>query len=362
MAAMIIVAADLLRRQIAAVYDQWGMSKEHIDTTVQVMVETDLRGIDSHGIGMLAGYQDKKDHGRLKPRPDIRIVHETPATALIDADRSIGHPPAVMAMKLAVQKAKVVGIGAVGVRNSNHYGAAGYYSTIASDMGVIGMAFTSVTSPIVVPTFSRDPYLGTNPIAFAAPARKNKAFSLDMATSTVASGKVSIAKRAGKPMPVGWVLDRQGQPLTDASKAPSGNRRLTPLGGSRELGSHKGYGLAVMVEILCSTLNGQRSGPRDADDIGFRNKTKETVGHFFMAIDPEMFGGGEAFRDEMDALMDRLRGLPPVDPNEPVQVAGDAEYKAYEERSRSGIPLTPALYEEVREVCKKSGADFILGK
>jgi len=362
MAEMIMVSEDVLRKQIASVYVAWGMAPEHIDTTVEVMVETDLMGIDSHGVGMLAGYQDKKTHGRLKPKPDITIVKETPATALIDADRSIGHVPGVMAMKLAIKKAKAIGIGAVGVRNSNHYGAAGYYSALAAAEGIIGMAFTSVTSPIVVPTFSREPYLGTNPIAFTAPAKRNKPMSLDMATSTVASGKVSIAKRTGKPMPEGWVVDREGRPLTDAALAPSGNRRLTALGGTRELGSHKGYGLALMVEVLCSTLNGQKSGPRDATDTEFRNKTKETVGHFFMAIDPEMFGGGDDFREEMDALMERLRGLPPVDADEPVQVAGDQQYKDYAERKKIGIPLTKALYEEVREVCKVSGAAFILGR
>lgn len=361
MAEMINVSEELLRRQIAAVYESWGMAREDIDITVNVMVETDLRGIDSHGIGMLPGYQEKKDCGRLNPRPSIRIVRETPATALIDADRSMGHPPAVMAMKLAIQKARAIGIAAVGVCNSNHYGAAGYYSMMAAEAGIIGMSFTSVTTPIMVPTFGRDPWLGTNPIAFAAPARRNKAFSLDMATTTVASGKVSIAKRKGVPMPEGWALDRDGRPLTDASKAPSGNRRLTPLGGTRELGSHKGYGLAMMVEILCSTLNGQKSADRDLDDPDQRLKTRETVGHFFIAIDPEMFGGGEAFRQEMDVLMDRMRATPPADPGEPVQVAGDAEYKAYAERKQSGIPLTRALYEEVREVCRLSGAKFILG-
>ena len=360
MAEMINVGEALLRRQIAAVYEAWGMSKAHIDTTVDVMVETDLRGIDSHGIGMLPGYQEKKDSGRLNPRPDIRIVRETPATALIDAGRSMGHPPAVMAMKLAISKAKAIGIAAVGVCNSNHYGAAGYYSMMASDAGLLGMAFTSVTTPIMVPTFGRDPWLGTNPIAFAAPAKRNKAFSLDMATTTVASGKVSIAKRKGTPMPAGWALDKDGQPLTDAAKAPSGSRRLTPLGGTRELGSHKGYGLAMMVEILCSTLNGQRSADRDLTDPAQRMKTKETVGHFFIAIDPVMFGGGEAFREEMDVVMDRLRATPPADPGRPVQVAGDAEYAAYAERRQSGIPLTRALYEEVREVCQQSGAKFIL--
>ncbi len=360
MADMITVTADLLRRQLSAVFESWGMPREDIDTTVRVMVETDLRGIDSHGVGMLANYQEKKNHGRLKPRPQVRIIRETPAMALMDADCSIGHPPSVAAMNLAVNKAKAVGIGAVGVRNSNHYGAAGYYSLLASDLGVIGMSFTSVTSAIVVPTFSRDPYLGTNPIAFAAPAQRNKAFSLDMATSTVASGKVSIAKRTGKPMPAGWVLDNHGQPLTDASKAPNGNRRLTPLGGSRELGSHKGYGLAMMVEILCSTLTGQVSAPRDINDPDFRNKTLETTGHFFIAIDPALFGDGEAFREEMDALMDRMRALPAIDPGQPVQVAGDFEYAEYEVRSKSGIPLSAALYEEVREVCRQSGASFLL--
>ncbi len=355
---MIVVSADTLRRQLSSIFSSWGVSKEHVDQTVHVMVETDLRGIDSHGVGMIPAYDKHRQEGKINPTPDIRIVREKASVALIDADRSLGHPPSLKAMRLAVEKAKKTGIGMVGVRNSNHFGAAGYYSLMAAEEGVIGMAMTACSSPLLVPTFGREPRLGTNPIAFAAPARRNKPFALDMATTTVAFGKINIARRAGKPLPEGWALDEDGAPLTDAQKA-FGLRRLTPLGGTRELGSHKGYGLAAMVEILCTTLTGSWFMSRDPE-TGEQGKYNN-IGHFFLAIDPDLVREEGEFRDDMDRLMDMFRGTPPADEGRPVMVPGDPEYAAYEERKVSGIPMTETLYEEVRAVAEASGVPFLLG-
>ena len=354
---MIVVTADVLRNQLAAIFEAWGMSREHIETCVHVMVETDLTGVDSHGVGMIPGYERWYREGKINPRPNIRVEREKASLALIDADQSLGHVPSQLAMEMAIRKAKETGIAAVSVRNSNHFGAAGYYALLAARAGCIGMAMTNA-GPILVPTFGREARLGTNPIAFAAPARRNQPFWLDMATTTVAFGKVNIARRANKPIPEGWALDLDGKPLTDSHKAFE-LRRLTPLGGTRELGSHKGYGLATMVEILCSTLSGSWLAARDP--ATGQPGAKNDIGHFFLAINPDMVREEGEFRDDMDRLIDMLRATVPADPNQPVMVAGDPEYAAYEERSKSGIPITDTLFEEVREVARASNAPFLLG-
>ena len=352
---MIVVTADVLRRQLAAIFEAWGMSREDVETCVRVMVETDLTGVDSHGVGMMPTYERWYREGKLKPRPDIQVVRERTSLALIDADQSLGHPPSVLAMRMAIDKAKATGVAAVAVRNSNHFGAAGYYALMAAREGCIGMAMTNA-SPILVPTFGREARLGTNPIAFAAPARRNNPFWLDMATTTVAFGKVNIARRAGKPVPEGWALDTDGSALTDSQRAFD-LRRLTPLGGTRELGSHKGYGLAAMVEILCSTLSGAWLTSRDPEES---RANTNNIGHFFLAISPDLVREEGEFQDDMDRLIDMLRATVPADPAQPVLVAGDPEYAAYAERSKSGIPMTDTLFQEVREVARASNAPFLL--
>ncbi len=341
---MRIIDHELLRRQTERVFEAWGMAAEHALTAAHVMVETDLAGIDSHGVGMLPFYQNAVEDGRIDPRPEIRIERETPALALIDAGRSLGHPPSVLAMQTAIDKARAVGAAAVAVRNSNHYGAAGYYARMAAEAGVVGLSLTNAPVKQAVPMFGTEAALGTNPIGFGAPAASQPPFLLDMATTTVAFGKVSIARRAGKALPEGWSVDPAGRPITDAARAVEIGR-LTPLGGARETGGHKGYGLAAMVEILCATLSGCLAGE---------------TGHFFFAVDPAAFGRAGAFETDMDRLMDMLRATPPADPARPVMVAGDPEHATYAERKANGIPMTATLLEELRDVCRRAGAPFQL--
>src|SRR5262247_2058606 len=238
MAAVIRVSAPQIRRQLVSVFRAWGMSEAHADTTADIMVETDLRGVDSHGIGMLPTYDQEFRNGRLNMRPVFKTVRETAATALIDADASLGHPAAAYGMNLAVDKCLAVGVGVVDVFNSHHFGAAGCYSRIAADRGVIGMVTSATRGVTMVPTFGAEPVMGTNPLAFAAPARRNPPFELDMATTTVAAGKVKVHKLNHRPLPAGWVVDDKGQPVTDAEDAfsyvferPEGG--ITPLGGTR---------------------------------------------------------------------------------------------------------------------------------
>jgi LDH2 family malate/lactate/ureidoglycolate dehydrogenase len=358
------VRAPQIERQLVSVLRAWGMSDPHAETTAQAMVETDLRGVDSHGISMLPTYDQEFRQGRLNMRPLFKTVREAPAMALIDADASLGHPVSTYAMNLAVDKCLVTGVAVVSVFNSHHFGAAGCYATIAAERGVIGMVTSATRGITLVPTFAAEPVMGTNPLAFAAPARRNPPFQLDMATTTVAAGKVKVYKLNHKPVPSGWVVDGDGQAVTDAEQAfrhvfsePDGG--ITPLGGTRDLGSHKGYGLAVMVHILAGTLAGASFSP-------LRNRTQRpsdphNIGHFFLAIDPHAFRDDGAFEEDLDQVIDVLHGAKRADPAQPVLVAGDPELLTRRERLENGVPIPDDLMEQLRAVVSRAGVPFVLG-
>jgi LDH2 family malate/lactate/ureidoglycolate dehydrogenase len=355
-ARVIYVNADRVRQQSYNILRAWGQSEEHASISADILTETDLRGIDSHGLSMLPVYQEQLAT-KLNMKPNIRIVRETPVSALIDADRGLGHVPGHMGMSKAIEKAKAIGVGIVTVRNSAHYGAAGYYTDMAARAGLIGISMTSSRGLAMVPTFGAEPVYGTNPISVAAPARRNAPFNLDMATTTVAVGKLKLKWLNNKPLPTGWALDEEGKPLTDAKRAFE-LKKITPLGGTRELGSHKGYGLAAVVNILSATLSGaafqplrlQREDPAGPDNIG----------HFFMAFDPKLFRDEGEFENDMDEMLDWLRQVKPTDPAQPVLVPGDPEYQEKAERSAKGIPIPEKLDELVRAVCQQSGASYVL--
>jgi len=364
MSAPRLCAAARVREQIVSILESWGMDREIVRTTAEVMIETDLAGVDSHGISMLMDYENSRSKGKLNVKARPHVVRETPVTALVDADAGLGHPAAVMGMKLAVTKAKAMGVGLTSVFNSHHFGAAGYYAALASGEGLVGMVTSATRSIAVVPTRAAVPVLGTNPIAFAAPARRNRPFLLDMATSSVANNKIKVYELNGKRLPAGWVLDGQGQPITDPaealeivySKKKGGGQ--TPLGGTAEMSSHKGYGLALMVHILGGTLSGASFSP-------IRVKTQkpsdpDRLGHFFLAIDPKVFRPEGAFEDDLDAVIDVLHGTPAVDEAAPVLVPGDPEAASRERRLRDGIPLPGSLLEKLQAICERSGVAFIL--
>jgi LDH2 family malate/lactate/ureidoglycolate dehydrogenase len=357
------VPAPLIRAQIVSVLRAWSMAEAHAQTTAEMMVETDLRGVDSHGISMLPTYDKEFRGGRLNMRPQWKTVRDLPAIARIDADRSLGHPVSAYAMNLAVDKCRTTGVAVVAVFNSHHFGAAGCYAKIAADRGVIGMVTSATRGVTLVPTFAAEPVMGTNPLAFAAPARKNASFELDMATTTVAAGKVKVYKLNHKPVPAGWVVDGDGRAVTDESRAfehvferPEGG--ITPLGGAREVGGHKGYGLAVMVHILGGALAGASFSP-------IRNRTQtpsdpHDIGHFFLAIDPAAFRAPGAFEEDLDQVIDVLHGARPADPARPVLVAGDPEMATRRERLAHGVPVPHDLLEQLRAVATGAGVPFVL--
>lgn len=341
------VPAAIWRRQAADILSAWGLSADHAATTAGILTEADLMGIDSHGIAMLALYERQLQEGGANPRPDIRIVHDQAAVALIDADGGFGQVPSAMAAEMAGDRAEKFGIAAVAIRNSNHYGAAGIYARRLAERGLIGLSTSSVWRSAIVPTGGLEPRLGTNPIAFAAPCAGQRPFLLDMATSTAAIGKLKLAERADRPIPAGWALDRQGAPLLDPAKALR-DTLLVPLGG------HKGYGLATMVEILSSTLSGAAMTPLREAPAGHHD-----VGHFVMAIDPALIRGSrEEFAAEMSRMVDALRATPARNRSVPVMVAGDPEYRCEDERRARGIALPHKLERQLRDICDRAGLVF----
>ncbi|MGH7388024.1 MAG: Ldh family oxidoreductase [Candidatus Rokuibacteriota bacterium] len=357
------VSAKQVREQLGSVLRAWGMSEAHAGTTAEMMLETDLRGVDSHGISMLPTYDREFRAGRLNVRPVFKTLREGPAMALIDADASLGHPVSVHAMNLAVDKCRDSAVAVVSVVNSHHFGAAGCYARIAAERGVIGMVTSATRGVTMVPTFAAEPVMGTNPLAFAAPARRNPPFQLDMATTTVAAGKVKVHKLNHRPVPAGWVVDGAGRPVTDPEEAfryvferPEGG--ITPLGGPREAGGHKGYGLGVMVHILGGVLCGASFSP-------IRNRTQKpsdphNLGHFFMAIDPRAFRGEGEFEDDLDQVIDVLHGARRADPAQPVLVAGDPEMATRSERLQHGVPIPDDLMDQLRAVAQRADVPFVL--
>ena len=347
------VAPERLADQLAQVFRAWGMPDAHVGITVDRILYADLRGIDSHGSCMLAFYRQLRQHGTITSDPSIVVVRESPSTALLDGGGGLGHVAATEAMTRAMEMAAASGVGVVAVRNSGHFVAAGVYAAMASERGMIGLATCTTPTPAVVPTFGREAKLGTNPIAIAAPARREPPFLLDMATSTVSLGKLIERWRLGQAVPVGWAIDAEGAPITNGYVAAEG-RRLTPLGSTLEGSSYKGYGLAVAMQILAGVLPGI-STEMAADGRRVR------VGQFFLALDPGRFGDGD-FVEGMDALIASLRQTPPVTAGRDVQVAGDPERLVLAERTQLGIPLTRAVFEDLRDVAADAGVPFTLDR
>jgi LDH2 family malate/lactate/ureidoglycolate dehydrogenase len=357
------VPHERVRAQIQGILLAWGMAPDLAATTTDAMVETDLLGVDSHGISMLMTYEKRRNEGVLNLTIQPRIERRTACTAMVDGGTGLGHPVSCFAMNLAVDMAKAEGVGVVGVHNSNHFGAAGVYARIAARRGAIGLVTSATRGVAMVPTRGTAPVLGTNPLAFAAPTKRNLPFVLDMATTTTAAGKIKVYDLNERPLPPGWVLDGQGNPVTDSKRGtaivfdePEGG--LSPLGGTGIMGSHKGYGLAMMVHILGGTLVGSSFSP-------IRNRTKaagqpDDIGHFFMALNPNAFRAEGEFEDDLDAVIDELHATPAADPTKPVLVAGEPDEQERLNRLANGIPIPPALDTHIRAICSRSGAEYVL--
>lgn len=349
-----VVGEGALRRQIRAVLAAWGFPGDAVDAATDALAWADLRGIASHGIAMLPVYEGWLRDGRFDVGASPRTVRESPLSALLDGGSGLGFAAARAAMRLAIDKARTTGLAAVAVRRSNHFGAAGHYAEMAAQAGLVGLCTTSTVSPAIVPTAARDACFGTNPIAFAAPGAAGPPFLLDMATSTVALGRLMSAAWRGEPVPTGWALDDAGRPTTDPQVGYRA-RRATPLGALPELSSHKGSGLAMMVEILSALLPGATPA---IDDGGGR--ARGDVGHFMLALDPTLFRDDGGFGGALDALCARVRATAPVQAERPVRVAGDPERDALARSLTRGVALPATLAEALRGLAARAGCDWCL--
>jgi LDH2 family malate/lactate/ureidoglycolate dehydrogenase len=332
-----------------------GCSDEHAALATDVLVRADLRGIDSHGVARLTGYVRLWEKKRINTRPDIRVVHETPTTAIVDGGAGLGLVTAPYAMKIAIQKAEQYGSGWVAIRNSNHFGIAGYHALMAVEKDMIGYAMTNA-SPLVAPTFSNERMLGTNPMCYAFPAGKYPPVVVDMATSAAANGKLEIAQRSGKQVPEGWIQDKAGNYTTDPHALKSGGS-LLPLGSDREHGSHKGFGLSAVVDILSGVLSGANYGPWVPPFVSFLEPPTDPVGtgigHFVGAMRVDGFRPVNEFKDNLDNWIARFKSASTIDPNQKVIIPGEPEREAEIDRKQNGIPLVDAVVNDLNELAEK---------
>jgi L-2-hydroxycarboxylate dehydrogenase (NAD+) len=343
-----------------SVFVKMGCPEDQAKIASKALVAADLRGVDSHGVARLSGYVRLWEADRINPNPDIKIIHETPSTAVIDGDAGLGLVVGPTSMNIAMEKARNVGTGWVSVKNSNHFGIAGYHSMMALQEDMIGISMTNA-SPLVAPTWSKERMLGTNPIAIAIPAGEQPPFVADFATTTAANGKLEILQRKKESTPLGWIQDREGNPSTDAFGVKNGGA-LLPLGGDREHGSHKGYCLGSIVDIFSAVLSGASYGPWAPPFVSFLpladDMPGEGLGHFFGAMRVDAFQPKENFKANMDQWISRFRSATPVDGQKSVLVPGDPERIMEQERINSGIELLPPVEEDLNNLAEKFGLNF----
>lgn len=353
------VSESTLRTFAKNIFLAIGCNAEHSTLAADVLLKADLRGIDSHGVARLSGYVRLWEKKRINPNPDIKIVHETATTATIDGDAGLGLVVAPFAMQLAIKKAEQYGSGWVAVRNSNHFGIAGYHALMAVGKEMIGYALTNA-SPLVAPTFSNERLLGTNPICYAFPAGKYPPVIVDMATSAAANGKLEIAQRKGIDVPEGWLQDKQGNTVTDPHALKSGGS-LLPLGSDREHGSHKGFGLSATVDILSGVLPGAGFGPWVPPFVSFLdplpNPPGQGIGHFVGAMRVDGFRPAEEFKADMDIWIERFKAAERINPDQPVIIPGEPELGAEHERKLNGIPLVDAVVNDLNELAVRFGVE-----
>jgi L-2-hydroxycarboxylate dehydrogenase (NAD+) len=359
------IQAEPLKAFCRRVFEKLDVPPEDAKVTADNLVLADLRGVSSHGVARLRRYVKGLQDGVMLAKPKVEMVQETTTTALIDGGAGLGQPVSARAMHLAIQKAHEAGAGFVAVRNSNHYGIAGYYALMALREEMIGISMTNA-AVLVVPTFGRDAMLGTNPISVAAPAGEERAFVLDMATSTVPRGKLEVYDRQQKPLPLGWATDERGAVTEDASKvlknllARAGGG-LLPLGGAGEvMGGHKGYGLALLVDVLCGVLPG----------AGYANtiypKTTEgkplpaNVGHFFGALRVDGFRPLDEFKATMDDIIRRLKRSPKAEGEERIYIHGEKEFEMEDERRVRGVVLHPKVVTDLQAIADELGLVYDL--
>jgi L-2-hydroxycarboxylate dehydrogenase (NAD+) len=349
-------SAESLHAFSAGLFRLAGVPDEDAALAADVLLAADLRGIDSHGVARLRSYFEALRDGQVNPTPELRVVRETLTTATVDGDGGLGLVVGPRANEIAMEKALEAGSGWVAVRNTNHFGIAGYYALQALERDLIGWAMTNSTA-LVAPLFGLGGMLGTNPIAIAFPGDEEPPIVIDLATSTVAFGKVEIARRLGRPIPEGWAIDAEGRPATDPQAVYDGGA-LLPLGSTRELGGHKGYALGLLVDVLSGVLSGANWGPFTPDfaiETVPAGRVGQGIGHFFGALRIDGFIDPDEFRRQVDHLVRTFRAAPPAPGTGGPLLPGDPEREAEAVRRRDGIPLIAPVAEDLRALSAETG-------
>lgn len=357
------VSWDLMNRFLIDAFKGYGVPEEDAEICADVLLESDRRGIESHGCNRFKPiYIDRIVNGTLKPVTEIEILKETPTTVVMDAHNGMGMAASYRMMERLIEKAKTVGMAGGAICNSTHYGIAGYWSTMASKAGLIGITGTNAR-PSVAPTWGVEPMMGTNPLTFALPTDEAFPFSFDCATSIVQNGKIEFYQRMGKPTPEGLVVTRDGGTMTDSGEILKEMRKggcaLLPIGGFGEAaGGYKGYGFTTIVEILSAALSGgpfmkELSGKNpDGTDRFYR------LGHFFFVINPEFFMGLDTFRKIAGEICRSLRASEKAPGAERIYTAGEKEYLAWQERKDKGVPVGESVQKEILEVRDRLHLDY----
>jgi LDH2 family malate/lactate/ureidoglycolate dehydrogenase len=352
MAETAYIPVDTIEHFMIDVFQALGVPEDEARICADVLITSDLRGIESHGVGRLKYYYDRIQAGVQFTKTEVEVIKETETTALMDGHHGMGHVIAYRSMRMAMDKARRYGLGAVTVRNGTHFGIAGYYPLMAAEEGMMGFTVTNAR-PAIAPTFSTEPMLGTNPIAFAAPSDTDHPFCFDGATSITQRGKIEVAARAEKPVPASWVIDSEGNPMTDPDQIleelGEATAALLPLGGAGELlAGYKGYDLATMVEILSASLCG---GMFMKDLLGFAedgSRRPYMLGHFFLAIDIEHFIPLEVSQRITGQIMRALQDARKAPGQERIYVAGEKEYEREKQVREQGVPVNPNLRGELQ--------------
>lgn len=328
----VVVQAEEVKQLVINKFVTAGLSHEESEKIATILIHADLRGVSSHGVLRTEHYMTRLLKGGINKKAKIKVNKTGPVTAVVDGDNGFGHVIADKAMQEAIQLAKESGVGMVTAMNSSHCGALSYYVEMAAKENLIGVAMTH-TDKIVVPFGGRDAFLGTNPIAYGVPAKTHKPFILDMATSTVALGKILQHKEEGKEIPKGWGVDANGNPVTDPNKVEA----LAPFGGP------KGYGLSLVVDIFSGLLAGAAFGPHINKMYGDMDKYRH-LGHYFCVINPSYFTDADQFLESMDQMMDELHSSRPAEGNEKVLIPGEIEQIKEEVNRKDGITIASTVY------------------
>src|SRR2546422_1054480 len=351
---------ETLREFSTRVFLHFEVPKNDAMQAADVLACADVRGIDSHGVARLHTYFDMLSLGRINPRPKISQVRSTLSTATVDGDNGLGLVVGPQANRMAMDLAEKAGSGWVSVRNTNHFGIAGYYVLKALERDLIGWAMTNSTK-LVAPLWGAERMLGTNPISIAFPGKEEPAIVIDMATSAAAYGKIEIARRRGEPIPEGWAVDEEGRATTNPNDMVNGGA-LLPLGSDRDRGGHKGYGLAIMVDVLCGVLSGANWGPFTPPFALRQEIPKRSVGngigHFFGAMQIDGFIDRDSFKRQIDDYIRVFRATKPAPGTNGPLLPGDPEREAENWRRANGVPLVLPVVEELRDIAKKTGIPF----